>query len=175
MSDADLVQRLAAVNDHKEKYNLFLLFRPLFEQLRSQSNSSAGLVIKAGASALVKTGAAVYHYISQGIKGRIAAATDMPALVGTVTNALFNVYVFSVDKAGTTYVQMGTEGVTEAGIKFPPLDPTRAVIGYIVVNPTGTGNFVGGTTALDDATVVPNVVYINVIGAFDPNLTIPSQ
>lgn len=175
MSMENLTQRLQAVNDHKEKYNLFLLFQALFEQFRSQSNSSAGLVIKAGASALVKTGAAVYHYIAQGIKGRIAAATDMPALVGTVTNAAFNVYVFSVDKGGTTYVQMGVEGATEAGIRWPSLAPGRAVIGYIVVNPTGTGDFVGGTTALDDATVVPNVVYINVIGVFDPGITIPAQ
>jgi len=175
MSLENLTQRLAAVNDHKEKYNLYLLFRALFEQFRSQSNSSAGLVIKSASSALVKTGASVYHYVAQGIKGRIAAATDMPALSGTVTNAAFNVYVFSVDKGGTTYSQMGTEGATEAGIRWPSLAPGRAVIGYVVINPTGTGNFVGGTTALDDGTVTPNAVYINVIGAFDPNITIPAQ
>ena len=28
-------------------------------------------------------------------------------------------------------------------------------IGFVIINPTGSGSFVGGTTALDDATVVP--------------------
>ena len=168
----NLVQRLQAVGSRRAEFNLYFLFSSLMEALRTQSNSSAGLVIKAGASTLVKTGAAVYHYVAEGIKGRIAASTDMPALVGTVTNAAFNVYVFSVDKAGTTYVQMGTEGSSEAGIIWPALNPKRAIIGYIVVNPTGTGNFVGGTTALDDGTVVPNVVYVNTLGAFNPSIRI---
>ena len=42
-----------------------------------------------------------------------------------------------------------------------------ALIGYAIINPTGTGNFVGGTTPIDDATVVPGVLYINAIGASD--------
>lgn len=41
----------------------------------------------------------------------------------------------------------------------------------MIINPTGTGDFVGGTTALDDATVVPNAVYLNGnIGPFDPSV-----
>jgi hypothetical protein len=35
------------------------------------------------------------------------------------------------------------------------------MIGFVIVNPTGTGDFVGGTTDLDDATVAPNAVYVN--------------
>ena len=42
----------------------------------------------------------------------------------------------------------------------------------MIINPTGTGNFVGNTTALDDVTVVPNAVYVNTIGAFDPTVLI---
>lgn len=173
MSMQSLTQRLQAVNDHKEKYNLYLLFQALFEQLRSQSNSSAGLT--GTAVTTPSTGGSVYHYVAQGIKRRIAASTAMPALVGTVSNGAFNVFVFSVDSAGTTYSQMGVESATEAGIKWPNLAPGRAVIGYIVVNPTGTGDFIGGTTTLNNATVVPNTVFINVIGAFDPNISIPAQ
>jgi hypothetical protein len=46
------------------------------------------------------------------------------------------------------------------------------MIGFVIINPTGTGPFVGGTTALDDATVVPNAVFVNVTGAFDPSIQI---
>jgi hypothetical protein len=36
------------------------------------------------------------------------------------------------------------------------------------VHPTGTGNFVGGTTALDDGTVVPNAEYYDFVGSALP-------
>jgi hypothetical protein len=45
------------------------------------------------------------------------------------------------------------------------LPSTEAVFGILIVNPTGTGNFVGGTTDLDDGTVAPNAVYLNPVGA----------
>lgn len=159
---------LAQVSDTSARYALLNIFFPVLSRLRSCTLSTAGLVIKAGASTLAKTGSAVTHFIAEGVKGRIAGGTDMPALVGTVTNAMFNVFVFSVDKGSTVTVQMGTEGATEAAIKWPKLDPKKAVVGFIIINPTGTGNFVGGTTALDDATVVPNAAYVSPVGAFDP-------
>ena len=161
---------LAQVSDTAARYALLAILTPVLERFRSCTLSTAGLVIKAGASALVKTGAAVTHFVAEGVKGRIAAATDMPALVGTVTNAKFNVFVFSVDKASVVTVLMGVEGATEAAVKWPKLDQRKAVVGFIVVNPTGTGNFVGGTTALDVATVVPNVTYISPTGTFDPSV-----
>ena len=42
--------------------------------------------------------------------------------------------------------------------------------GLIIINPTGTGNFVGNTTPLDDGTVAPNAAYVNNIGPFDPTV-----
>lgn len=161
---------LAQVSDTAAQYSLLLIFSPIVNRFRSCTLSTAGLVIKAGGSALAKTGSAVTHYIAEGVKGRIAGSTDMPALVGTVTNALFNVFVFSVDKAGTVTVQMGVEGATEAAIKWPKLDQRKAVVGFIVINPTGTGNFVGGTTPLDDATVAPGAAYVSPVGTFDPGV-----
>lgn len=162
---------LNQISDTAARSALLNILVPVSNRFRSCMLSTAGLVIKAGSSALVKTtNSVVVHYIAEGVKGRIAGATDMPALVGSVTNALFNVFVFSVDKAGTVTVQMGTEGATEAAIKWPKLDPRKAVVGFIVVNPTGTGPFIGGTTALDDATVVPNVAYVSPVGAFDPQI-----
>lgn len=164
-----LKQRLRSLKDATMAFEFTRLFSPVWERFRTCAHSSAGLVIKTTSSALVKTGASVFHYTVKGKKARIAAATDMPALVGTVTNAKFNVFVFSVDESGTTYVQMGTEGATEAAITWPKLNAERCLIGYIVVNPAGTGNFVGGTTALDSGTVFSSggVDYVSPIGMWD--------
>jgi len=151
-----------------ERAALQRILAALGDRLSSQSLSSAGLVIKAGSSAIVKTGSAAYYAVAQGKLVTKAGSTDMAALVGTVTNAKFNVYCFYVDSAGTLTSQIGTEGATLAAVVWPETPVGKAQLGFIVVNPTGTGNFVGGTTALDDATVVPNVVYVNTQGAFDP-------
>lgn len=150
------------------------IISPLFDRQSSLMLASAGLVIKAGSSALVKTGATATKYFANGTYGNIAAATDMAALVGTVTNAKFNVYCFFVDNAGTLTSAMGTEGTTRALVKFPQIPVGKALVGFVEINPTGTGNFVGGTTALDDATVVPTAVYVNAIAGFDPACIIGS-
>lgn len=159
---------LEGVKDYVTQYNLRSLLRPLFDRQTSLAVVTAGLVIKAGSSALAKTGAASSYYLANGILQKISAATDMPALSGTVTNAKFNVYCFFIGQTGTVTSQMGTEGATLAALKFPQFPVQKALVGFIIINPTGTGNFVGGTTALDDATVVPNAVYVSPIGGFDP-------
>lgn len=144
------------------------LLTPLFDRESSNCLTSAGLVIKAGGSALAKTGAAITYALANGILRAIAAATDMPALVGTVANATFNVFCFFIDSAGTVTSQMGVAGASLAAMQFPQVPLGKAMIGFVVINPTGTGSFVGGTTALDDATVVPNAAFVNTIGGFDP-------
>lgn len=130
--------------------------------------STGGLAIKAGGGVLVKAATLCKAFVN-GVLVSIAANTDMAALAGTVTNAKFNVFVFTVKSDGTLVTQMGTEGATLAAVAFPAIAADSAVIGFIIVNPTGTGNFVGGTTALDDATVVPNVVYVNTPFPWNPN------
>jgi len=133
----------------------------LIDALQKHVFQSGALAIKTGGSALAKTAAAVYYFI--GGKLYTKAAGDMAALDGTVTNAKFNVFVFTVNAAGTVATAMGTEGDTLADVVFPATPAASAVIGFVIINPTGTGNFVGGTTALDDGTVTPNAVYINAI------------
>lgn len=167
-----LIQRLKCIGDSRISYELIRLFSPVWSRFRTCAHSSSGLVIKTSSSALAKTGSAIFHYTVKGKKGRIAAGTDMPALVGTVTNAMFNVFVFTVDEAGNKYVQMGTEAATEAAVRWPTLDAERCLIGYLVINPTGTGNFVGGTTALDDVTVAPNTAYVSPVGMWDTTAAI---
>lgn len=169
MNMEPLIQRLADIGDKRNNFAMLRLLQPLFERLRTCTLSTAGLVIKGAGSALVKTGAAITHYIVKGDMRSIAAGTDMPALSGTVTNAAFNVYVFLADSSGTVTSAMGTEGASIDKVVWPATPTNKAIIGYITVNPTGTGNFVGGTTPLDDATVVPNVKYISPVGVFDPN------
>lgn len=163
---AQIIQSVPAIT---ERLALTELFNGVADQFSCRSLITPGLAIKTGGSTLVKTGAADWYGLVKGKLVKKTAATDMPALSGTVVNATFNVYVFDVDSAGTVTSSMGVAGATLAAVKFPDLKKEQTRLGFIIVNPTGTGNFVGGTTALDDATVVPNVVYINYVGAADPS------
>jgi len=128
--------------------------------------TTGALAIHGSASALAKTANTIYFHIDGNVFSK--AASDMAALSGTVTNAKFNVFVFGVNSAGTLSTTMGTEAATLGAVVFPALADGVVPIGFVIINPTGTGNFVGGTTALDDATVVPNAVYVNTVGDFFP-------
>lgn len=166
MADS-IYQRLSsAFRDARQAVALEKLFETEYNAINSKGLQSGALAIKAGGGVLVKT-TAVYYGWAEGQLVTKAANTDMPALSGTVANAAFNVFVFWLDKAGTVTSAMGTAGATLAAVKFPPFPQKLAAIGFIIVNPTGTGPFIGNTTALDDATVVPNVVYINALGSLD--------
>ena len=148
------------------------------EKVRQRHTScvlaSAGLAIFGAASAIVKAVNAVNYMASSAVGvtpvyGKTGANLSMAALVGSVTAAKFNVFVFSWSDNGagvlTLKSYMGVEGATRAAVIFPTVPTNEAVAGFVEINPTGTGNFVGGTTALDDATVVPNAAYVNVIGS----------
>lgn len=173
MMRVSILDGLKSIRDVMAKRALYAILKPMKERYRSCVHLTAGLVITATSGKKVpKIGATICHYQAKGKMGQIAAGTDMPALSGTVTNAKWNIFVFTVDSAGTTYSQMGTEAATEAAVKWPALNPERAILGYIKINPTGTGNFVGNTTALDDATVAPNTQYISPVGMFDPTAII---
>lgn len=143
---------------------------PVADRVSCTVLTPVALVIKAGASALVKTGAAIVLLLVQGKLAQIAAATDMPALSGTVVNATFNTFSFFQDSAGVRTSVMGTAGATLALVEMAPTPVGKTMIGFIVVNPTGTGDFVGGTTALDDATVAPGVIYCGPTGAYSPHI-----
>ena len=166
-----IINYLARISDGGEQVALSAIFQNTTSRHSTQAVSSAGLVIKAGASTLAKTGAAATVLTVNGRIVRIAAATDQPALTGlTVPNAAFNVAVFFVDGAGVGSVAFGVAAASIGGVTFPDFPLAKTLVGFLIINPTGTGSFVGGTTALDDATVVPNVVYVSPTGAFDPTL-----
>lgn len=143
------------------------LFDKVQRALSAVVVNSAGLVIGSSSKPKVKIANTTYAYI----EGVIVKKTTAEIVIsGTITNAKFNVYVLSMNNAGTVTAQMGTEASTLGGVVFPTIADGYAVIGFVIVNPTGTGNFVGGTTDLDDATVVPNAVYVNTPYPFLPSM-----
>jgi hypothetical protein len=160
------MSRLKSINFPNMQTELSALFDKLQRSTVNSLLVSGALAIKAGGSALAKTAATAYFMVDGQVFSK--AAADMAALAGTVTNAKFNVFLFGVTSAGTLSTTMGTEAATLGAVAFPALADGVTPLGFVIVNPTGTGNFVGGTTALDDATVVPNAVYVNTVGEFFP-------
>ena len=143
----------------------------LFDKLqRAETNrllNSGGLAIKAGSSAVVKTVNTVKVLVDGVLVSK--AAADMAALVGTVAHDAFNVWVFTVNAAGTLASHQGTAGATLAEVVFPEITDGQVCLGFVIINPTGTGTFTGGSSALDGATT-PNAVYIDTPFSFLPEL-----
>jgi len=142
------------------------------DRQKTQIFNSAGLVIAAGK----KTAniANTIYGVANGVLFKKTTA-DCSALVGTVTNTNFNIFVFSIDSSGVVTTATGTQGSTLGAVVWPTIVASKAILGFVIVNPTGTGNFVGGTTDLDDATVAPNAVYVNVTGSFDAKTALSTQ
>lgn len=163
----NLAQRTNEIADHFVRRSMRFMFSYLYDTISSVLLQSGALAINGAGNAAVKIGAAIYA-TAQGVLVTKAANTVMAALVGTVTNAKFNVFCFFIDSAGVLTSSMGTQGATLGAVLWPVIPPNKAMIGFVIINPTGAGNFVGGTTALDDAGVVPNAVYINTLAGFDP-------
>lgn len=168
----DTIRRLLApIPMTQTQKALDTLIGYIADRMNSVTLQSGALAIKAGGSALVKVGSR-WDGLAGGLPIFKAANTDMAALSGTVTNATFNVFCYFVTAGGTLSTVMGTAGATLAAVKFPEKPVGSAWIGYTIINPTGTGNFVGGTTPIDDATVVPNAVHVNTVGPVDPTFLI---
>lgn len=129
--------------------------------------NTGALAIGTGANHKVKLVNTIYALIDGVL---VKKTTAEVTLAGTVVNATFNVWVISMLADGTLAATMGTAGATIGAVVFPTVPALSVVLGFVIVNPTGTGNFVGGTTALDDATVVPNAVYINTPYPFNTNV-----
>lgn len=164
-----------AISDKRDGALIEKMLRGVYDRLSCQMTSSAGLVITAtSGKKLPKTGAAVCYGTVKGKPFSIAAGVDLSALSGTVANGTFNVFCFFANKADESLTAtnmttlMGRAGAAMENVVFPKFPEGKTLIGYIIINPTGTGDFVGNTTALDDATVAPNTVYVNAIGPFDP-------
>ncbi len=165
---ATIAQYMPGVEDPGARSNLQVVLNALGDRLSSQTLSTAGLAIKTAGSPLAMA-ATAFRAVANGVLRSVTANTDMAALSGVVSQNTFNVYCFYIDSAGNLTTIIGSAGATLAQVKFPNQPIGKAMIGFVIINPTG-GTFTGGTTPLDDGTAVPNAVYVNTIGAFDPTV-----
>ena len=161
------MQQLAGMANESQRYALTPIFRALADRMQSQATASAGLVISA-TTTKAKIGATPFAGIANGVPVAIAAGTDMPALVGSITGGSYNVFCFFIDSASTVTVAMGVEGTTLAKVKFPQFPEGKALVGYLVITLGGVSPFIGGTTVLSAATTV----YVSPIGAIDPSISL---
>jgi len=157
--------RTRSINFPNSESELSTLFDKLQRAITNVNLVAGGIGIKGNGGSPTVSFFDDLHYLADGVPTTKAAA-DCAALSGTVTHGKFNVFVFSVSAAGTLATQMGTEASTFNGVVFPTISDGQAVYGIVVINPTGTGNFVGGTTNLDDGTVVPNAAFLDIAGVF---------
>lgn len=165
-------QYLAGMGSELDRRAVRIPINAIGDRMSSQTLNTAALRILGGsASPIVQTNAAAL-IIANAKLVKLATATSLPALSGSVANGTFNVFIFTIDQAGNLFTQMGQASTSLLGVIFPQMTQGRAMLGFVVINPTGTGAFVGGTTALDDATVVPNAVFANTLGAFDPSISL---
>ena len=160
-----LTRWLEGIAANKDAWAVRRATEPLWDRYSSCALGSAALTTD---TAKAKIGSSDFYALANGVLVKVAASADMAALVGTVANAAFNVFCFFVDSAGTLTTAMGVAGTTLALVAFPQFPKQKAFIGAVIINPTGTGGFVGGTTSLTDGTVVPNAVFINGGGPLDP-------
>ncbi len=135
----------------------------------SRALNSGALAITGAGSPTVKIGSNLYCFLA-GASGaapsiKMLTAANLAALSGTVTHGNFGVWFFTWDGTTQASVLAGGAVATLAAVPIPSIATTKACFGCVIINPTGTGNFVGGTTNLDDGTVVPNAVYLNFYGA----------
>jgi len=162
-----VTQFLSGMSAEKDRNAVLQVASPLADRYNSVATSSAGLVVTGTAgTAVPKIGAVAFQGVAAGVPVTIAASTDMPALVGSITASSFNIFCFFIDSASVVTSAMGTEGTALAKVKFPQFPTGKALVGYITV--THSSTFVGGTTSLNTATTV----YISPTGAFDPNVVI---
>lgn len=167
---ATVTQLLQGVSDPLARAAHQTLLGNIADRLSSQTLSSAGLVINAASSPLVKTGAAATVAVAQGIPVSIAAATALPALAGTtIPQNGFGIAVFYVDRTGTLTTAMATPATTLAAVVWPPAQVGKATLGFVIITPA-SATFIPGTTALDAAGVT--ATYVNTQGAFDPTILV---
>jgi hypothetical protein len=157
---------LAGMDCEGDRAALQPILFAIADRMSSQATSTAGLVIKSGGGVLAKIGAVAFQGIANGKPVTIAASTDMPALVGVITAASFNVFCFFIDSASVVTVAMGIEGTTLAKVKFPTFPQGKALVGYLIV--TYASTFTGNSTALDTATTN----YVSPVGSFDPTISL---
>lgn len=172
MQLSNLTRWLQAVSAYPWAWVLRKICLPVYDRMTSVALTSAGLVINAASSPIVKTGATATTVIANGVLVSITAATQMPALVGTISQNNFGGWAFFVDSGGNLSSLFMNQASTLAGVTFPQFPVGKALLGFVYLNPT-SANFVGGTTALDAAST--NAVFVSTTEGFDPYCLVGGQ
>lgn len=180
MAAENMLARLSAFRDEQQARSLRKLCEVFYNALSTQSLGSAAVTVSAAAT--VATGAAWTGIVGgrstnglNAVNGTpnptlvsIANAIAFPALVGTILQNNFGLWLFVINAAGVVSTLPLAQATTLAGIVFPSIPVSSAVVGGIIFNPTAA-TFIGGTTLTNAANT--NGVALNVVGAFDPSAT----
>lgn len=114
-----------------------------------------------------KTAAAATYLIGGAFKTK-NATDNLWTLTGfDCENGNYNKCLLCLDADGAAQIAAGTEAAAAADVVLPALPAAYAVVAMVQVHPDGTGDFTGGTTALDDGTVSPNATFTDL--AFHPD------
>lgn len=121
-------------------------------------------VARGSAAAKVKTTVAAAFLVA-GVHYAKGITDDFWTLTGfNVTNGMYNICLLCIDTSGNMQIAAGTEAATLVGVVLGDTPADSCVVAQVEVNPTGTGDFTGGTTDLNDGTVTPNAVYTDLSG-----------
>lgn len=154
------------LNDIITSHNALLSDAAALRALENTATlTKAGLAINAAASPLVKTTAPLAAVVA-GAPVRKAAGTAMPALAGALATAKSALWAFYIDGLGNLTVSAKTADAAthDAAVALLPTPPAGvSMIGFVVVDNATGANFVGGTTALDAASLT--VTYYDTIGS----------
>lgn len=144
--------------------------RVLSDHLNYFAEINPGLKISAGTVTVAEAEFAARTIFAGGPGTTLVAGVDMAALAGSILNGAYGMWEQRVASNGTTVTTAPglLTAATKAALTLPTGSAALITLGFIIVHPTGTGSFVGGTTGLADGTVVPNTEYYNLIGNFAP-------
>lgn len=132
--------------------------------------TSPGLAIGSSSKKAVKIANTVYAYMEGSLVKKTAAEVAFTATTHDVANAKFAAFLVTMNSAGTVTLTKSADASTLGGVVMPAVPDGNVLLGIVIINPTGTGAFDATSTDLDDATVVPNAVYINNPCGFVPGL-----
>lgn len=165
MTMEKLNQRINQFSNKSDARNLVLVLEKVYKRLGNVALTTPTLAV-ATTTTKIKSTTDYYGFVG-GVLVKKAATDNLITLTtaANTTNALFNVVVFTINSSGTITNRYGTQGASLAAMTWPVMPADEAVFGILLLNPTGTGNFVGGTTAVNDGTVAPGAVYISPLSA----------
>lgn len=165
MTMEKLNQRINQFSNKSDARNLVLVLEKIYKKLGNVALTTPTLAV-ATTTTKIKSTTDYYGFVG-GVLVKKAATDNLITLTtdANTTNALFNVVVFTINSSGTITNRYGTQGASLAAMTWPVMPADEAVFGILLLNPTGTGNFVGGTTAVNDGTVAPGAVYISPLSA----------